>query len=213
MQQLLLPLFPLSVVLFPRTPLPLHIFEDRYKEMIGEAIEAKTEFGIVLLQDQSLAGIGCTAVVERVLERYPDGQLDILTGGRRRFRIESLNEERAFLRGEVEFFDDEEPPAAGGIPGDLKARVLEDFREIEKLDQNPGSWHPDLADAQISFQLGHAVPDLDFRQVLLNSRSEVERMRRLAEFLPSFAAREKMVQHVRAVAPKNGHGHRSVDSE
>ena len=57
MQQLLLPLFPLNLVLFPRTPQPLHIFEDRYKEMIGEALAGKSEFGIVLAQDNKIAGI------------------------------------------------------------------------------------------------------------------------------------------------------------
>src|SRR5262249_19480674 len=104
---LLLPLFPLQVVLFPGAALPLHIFEDRYKEMIGEALRDKSEFGILLASSNGLASVGCTATIDRVLHEFPDGRLDILTRGRRRFELLLVNEERNFLRGSVEFFDDE----------------------------------------------------------------------------------------------------------
>ena len=114
----LLPLFPLRVVVFPRTPLPLHIFEERYKELIGEAIQGATEFGIVLAKDDGIVNAGCTVIVEKVVKNYADGRMDILTRGVRRFEIVGLNEDKSYLRGEVEFFDDDEPgPAAGGSPG------------------------------------------------------------------------------------------------
>ena len=109
MQDGLLPLFPLQVVLLPGSQLPLHIFEDRYKEMIGEVLRDKLEFGVVLANEKGIVNTGCTATVDRVLREYPDGRLDILTRGRRRFEILLLNEERSFLRGAVEFFDDDEP--------------------------------------------------------------------------------------------------------
>ena len=73
MQQVLIPLFPLQSVLFPRTPLPLHIFEARYREMIGEAIIDKTEFGVVLAGSQGIANLGCSAIITRVVERHEDG--------------------------------------------------------------------------------------------------------------------------------------------
>jgi Lon protease-like protein len=60
----LIPLFPLQVVVFPRTPLPLHIFEERYKEMIGEAIRDESEFGVVLAKNEGIVNAGCTVVVE-----------------------------------------------------------------------------------------------------------------------------------------------------
>ena len=63
MQEGWLPLFPLEVVLFPRTALPLHIFEERYKEMIGEAIAARSEFGVVLTREKGIVNVGCTATV------------------------------------------------------------------------------------------------------------------------------------------------------
>src|SRR6185436_18976315 len=106
MHEELLPLFPLSLVLFPRTPLPLHIFEERYKIMIGEAIRDSSEFGIILNKDTEILPTGCTATVESVTKRYPDGQLDIVTRGRRRFRIQNVDDGKEYLRANVEYFDD-----------------------------------------------------------------------------------------------------------
>jgi Lon protease-like protein len=100
----LLPLFPLPLVLLPATAVPLHIFEDRYKQMMGELGRSGGEFGMVLAKDGGIVSIGCTAVVERVLKRYPDGRMDIVVVGRRRFRIESLNEDKPYLQAEFELF-------------------------------------------------------------------------------------------------------------
>ena len=95
----LLPLFPLQVVVFPRTPLPLHIFEERYKEMVGEAIRAQTEFGVVLSKDDGIVNAGCTVRVEEVTKQYDDGRMDVLTRGCRRFEVVGLNEEKAYFDG------------------------------------------------------------------------------------------------------------------
>src|SRR5262245_51929210 len=85
--ELLLPLFPLDVVLYPGQPLPLHIFEDRYKEMIGECLDSKSEFGVVRLKDNAIPNVGCTATITNVVKRYDDGRLDIETTGLRRFEV------------------------------------------------------------------------------------------------------------------------------
>src|SRR4029077_1980579 len=127
MQDGLLPLFPLQVVLLPGTALPLHIFEDRYKEMIGEVLRDKLEFGVVLASEKGIVNTGCTATVDRVLREYPDGRLDILTRGRRRFEVLLLNDERSFLRGAVEFFDDDDPQPTeetGQSSADLLRNVI-----------------------------------------------------------------------------------------
>ena len=79
MQETLLPLFPLEAVLLPSNILPLHIFEERYKEMIGEAIRNKTEFGVVQAGEKGILNLGCTAIVEKVVTEYPDGRMDILS--------------------------------------------------------------------------------------------------------------------------------------
>jgi len=121
----LVPLFPLQVVVFPRTDLALHIYEDRYKAMVGEAVRDGSEFGVVLAQQDGIVNIGCTVVVERVVHTYPDGRLDILTRGRRRFEIVALNEEKSYLQGEPAFFDDDD---LSPVPPDLRERCLAEAR-------------------------------------------------------------------------------------
>ena len=76
-----IPLFPLGLVLLPQMPLPLHIFEERYKLMIGECLEKNEEFGIVYFNGTDIQAIGCTASIHKVVKRYNDGRLDILTRG------------------------------------------------------------------------------------------------------------------------------------
>ena len=201
MQQDLLPLFPLQVVLFPRTTLPLHIFEDRYKEMIAEVLRGKSEFGVVLSGEKGIVNTGCTASVERVVKKYADGRLDLLTLGRRRFEIMMLNDEKSYLRGVVDFFDDDESEP---IPPDVRKRVMEAYNEIRDLEPAEAP-DPQMADPQLSFQLAQLVPDLDFRQLMLATRSEADRMRRLAEFFPSYSSRRRQTQHARTVASQNGH--------
>jgi Lon protease-like protein len=202
MQQELLPLFPLQVVLFPRTALPLHIFEERYKQMIEEVLRGKSEFGVVLAGEKGIVNTGCTATVEKVLKKYPDGRMDLETLGRRRFEIIMLNDERPYLRGAVEFFDDEESEP---IAPEVRNRVLEAYREVRALESAEHLQDPELTDPQLSFQLAQVVPDADFRQVMLATRSEADRMRRLAEFFPSYSLRRRQIQHARVVAPTNGH--------
>ena len=197
-----MPLFPLQVVLFPRTELPLHIFEERYKQMVADVLKGKPEFGVVLAGEKGIVNTGCTATIEKVVKKYPDGRLDLITMGRRRFEIILLNDEKSYLRGAVEFFDDE---AAEPIPPDVRKRVMEAYNDIRSLPSVRSVEDPELSDPQLSFQLAQVVPDVDFRQVLLSIRSEADRMRRLAEFFPTYSTRQRHIQHVRAVAPTNGH--------
>ena len=104
----LLPLFPLDLVLLPGSPLPLHIFEPRYKEMISECLEQKKPFGIVRASDEGVADIGCTAEILSVTKKYDDGRMDILARGVDRFEVLEVNEERAFLRAEISLVQDED---------------------------------------------------------------------------------------------------------
>src|SRR5216684_8003841 len=100
----LLPLFPLDLVLLPGVPLPLHIFEPRYKEMIKECLDQKTVFGIIRSKeekDEGFATIGCTAEILNVLKTYPDGRVNILAEGLKRFEVLQINQERAFLQADV----------------------------------------------------------------------------------------------------------------
>ncbi len=202
-----LPLFPLQVVLLPDAELPLHIFEDRYKEMIAEVLRDKIEFGVVLANERGIVNTGCTATVERVLREYPDGRLDILTLGRRRFEIERVNEERAFLRGEVDYFDDDVDNDDETLPEDeSRARAIAGYNELRALSADSPLPSSETFDPQLSFRLARPIQDLGLRQALLTARSEAERLRQLAEFLPAFLIRQRRIERVKQVAPRNGHG-------
>jgi len=113
MDKLLLPLFPLEAVLLPEEPLPLHIFEERYKDMIGECLKAKeegaeqTDFGVVLIKGDEMCSVGCSARIVNITRKYADGRMDIFTVGVRRFEVLYTNRDRSVLRGGAEFFDDD----------------------------------------------------------------------------------------------------------
>jgi Lon protease-like protein len=203
MQPGLLPLFPLQVVLLPGGELPLHIFEERYKEMMGEVIRDHLEFGVVLANEKGIVNTGCSATVDRVLRHYPDGRLDILTRGRRRFEIVRLNDERSFLRGSVDFFDDDDSDPA---PPDVQQRAIDGYNELQALDSGQPLESRDEGHSQLSFRLGEPVPDLSFRQVLLTTRSEAGRLRQIADFLPAYLTRQRRIQRLKDVVPRNGHG-------
>lgn len=203
MAQQLLPLFPLSVVLLPAMPLPLHIFEERYKEMMGEVIATETEFGVVLAKDEGIVNIGCTASVINVLRKYPDGRLDLLAAGQRRFRIEGLDEEKSYLRATVEFFDDED---VSDVPTDLKAKAGAAFRKLADIERPDSEEESDVEKAaRLSFYMARFISDLDKRQTVLSLRSEVERLQYLVKIVPQYIAQQQHIAFAKRVTPQNGH--------
>src|SRR3954449_10991972 len=110
------PLFPLGIVALPHELVPLHIFEPRYRTMIGECLENGTEFGIVWAADDGQRPIGCAMEIAEVLERMEDGRLNILTRGTRPFRIVDERDDLPYPAGTVEFLDDKKEPAARDPP-------------------------------------------------------------------------------------------------
>ena len=204
MQASLLPLFPLPVVVFPRTQLPLHIFEDRYKEMVGEAIEAHSEFGIVLAKDDGILNVGCTVVVERMLKHYPDGRMDIVTTGVRRFELVLLNQDKSYLRGEVQYFDDD--VETDPIPAATRDKALELYRQWLDLGEAKPFGEVLLGDPQLSFQLAQAIPDPDFLQGLLRDRSEASRLKQVMDFMSSYIPKQQLAAHMKKLSRTNGHG-------
>jgi ATP-dependent Lon protease len=199
-----LPLFPLQVVLLPNGELPLHIFEERYREMIQEALIAKSEFGVVLANEKGILNTGCTARIDRVMREYPDGRMDILTKGHRRFEIVALNEDRVFLRGEVSYFDDEVP--AEPAPVETIQQAIEGYNALRALESSTPLALSDAGNPQLSFKLAQPISDLSMRQALLVARSEADRIRQLAAYLPSYVNKQRRISHVKQVAPRNGHG-------
>jgi Lon protease-like protein len=197
---LLLPLFPLPVVLFPRAPLPLHIFEERYRLMVGAAVRDHSEFGVVLIDDGKVSTAGCTAIVENVVKRYQDGRFDVTTTGRRRYRTLSLNQSKPYLQAAVEFFDDQDDSPPDAIQLERVARLGRRVCDILHSD-----W-PDLeGETQPSFVIANHLPlDLDFKQQLLVKRSENERLEALADTIDELAQRLARIRDTQRVARTNG---------
>jgi uncharacterized protein len=102
-----LPLFPLSTVLYPGLPIPLHVFEERYREMFGRVLDGDHRFGVVaIVHGHEVGGsavyhpVGCIAEV-RDVRRYPDGRLDVVARGERRFRIDGVAQAAPYIVAEV----------------------------------------------------------------------------------------------------------------
>ncbi len=197
----LLPLFPLDVVLLPGTPLPLHIFEPRYKEMIGECLANNAPFGVVRALEEGVAEIGCTAEIVTVTKEYPDGRMDLVAEGRKRFEVLALNQDRSFLQAEVLLVPDE--PAVSSA--DDKARAIQVHLEILSL----AGAVQDLSAADqnaLSFYLAGSLPlDLDFKQKLLGMRSESERLQSVAAYLEGILPNLRRASRARQKAGGNGH--------
>ncbi|MGP0018872.1 MAG: LON peptidase substrate-binding domain-containing protein [Candidatus Sulfotelmatobacter sp.] len=197
----LLPLFPLDLVLLPGTPLPLHIFEPRYKEMIGECLANHAPFGVVRALEEGFADVGCTAEIITVTKEYPDGRMDLVAEGRKRFEVLELNRERSFLQADVLLVPDE----AGAASADDKARAIQAHLEILSLAgavQDLSAADPDT----LSFYLAGSLPlDLDFKQKLLAMRSESQRIEAVAVYLESVIPNLRRAARAREKAGGNGH--------
>lgn len=199
----LLPLFPLEVVLLPGNPLPLHIFEPRYKEMIAECREQNTPFGVVRALDQGIAETGCTAEIITITKEYSDGRLDLIAQGRDRFEVLELNQERSFLRADVLLVPDE-PGAATPGDRDLAVARHQEILALAGAEQDISSADEDM----LSFHLAGSLPlDLDFKQKLLVIRSEGERIRAVAAYFDSILPNLQRAARARGKAGGNGHAH------
>lgn len=209
MDSQLLPIFPLSLVLLPGMPLPLHVFEDRYKEMMADVLPENLEFGIVLAKDEGIVNIGCTATVQKVVRRYEDGRLDVLASGQRRFEIDALNEDKPYLRAEVEFFDDE---VEEDVPRDLKEKALLVFGQLRGDEEASPSFQALAKNPRLSFQIARLVKDFDERQTVLTLRSESERLEHLVKVVPGYIAQQEKIALAKRVAPLNGHAKHVVTS-
>ena len=159
MEDLLLPLFPLEIVVLPEEPLPLHIFEERYKQMINDCLRAKAEnfgqqeFGVVLAKKEEMETVGCTTRIINVTRKYADGRMDIFTVGGRRFEVLVSNPNDTatpYLRAGVEYFDDERRSRHAGSGGrGIRHRALSE--DHAKVAQVLGNAHPSAQTLPASF--------------------------------------------------------------
>ncbi|MHB1020889.1 MAG: LON peptidase substrate-binding domain-containing protein [Acidobacteriaceae bacterium] len=198
-----IPLFPLDLVLFPGAALPLHIFEERYKQMVGECLQQKGAFGVVRARRDGLAVIGCTADITTVLNRYDDGRLDILCKGCERFEIELLDDSRDFLQAEVDFIADDGPKSTR----EQREQCAAMHFEMLHLSGSDGQDFPRLdLDTSISLTLASTIPsDPDFKQDLLSMRSDAQRSQRLLEFYEAVLPKLRLGAMAQKISSRNGH--------
>jgi Lon protease-like protein len=197
------PLFPLGLVALPSELVPLHIFEERYKTMMARCLEEESEFGIVWLADDGLREVGCACEIAEVLERMPDGRLNLVARGTRAFRIEARQEELAYPAGTVEFLEDrvEEPDAdaadeAHAAYADLVSQATDREPDAEEIG---GMTAYEMA-ATVEF-------GLDAKQGLLDLRSETARMRLVTRLFRAAIKRLDFIDRAQARARSNGKVH------
>ena len=204
---LLIPLFPLEVVLFPGASLPLHIFEPRYRKLISDCINNRTEFGVILMRGEEMSEVGCTARIKEVVKRYDDGRFDIVTEGSRRFEIISENSEEEVLRAEVSFFDDEEAEDPNEVSR-LTEVVKSIYAKIVLAVAKPNT-NLTLVEAKaprLAFSIAdHLGLPLEVCQDLLGMRSETKRLLELERYLEELLPKIERLQEAKGKVGGNGH--------
>ncbi len=207
----LLPMFALELVLLPEELLPLHIFEERYKLMIGECLAAKSrqgagqEFGLIQAKGDQIYPVGCAARIVNVTRRYPDGRMDILTLGGRRFEVRYTDSEEPYLRCGVSFFEDE---LGADVAGESDAaRAIDIFRRLLRRLRNSAEMpvHFPLPYRYLSFRMAASLPlDLDFKQRLLSARDESQRLGQMADLMEFLLSKLDQADEAQKKAGGNG---------
>jgi Lon protease-like protein len=199
-----LPIFELPVVLLPGERLPLHIFEDRYKRMIGRSLDEGEPFGIVFRDDDGARAIGCTARVDEVLDRFDDGRLNVLVSGESPFRVLDRFESPDFPAGEVQLIEE---GAGDAQDEDAAGRAREAFAELAERAVGERPDDSELATAD-SYALAARVelPD-DTKQRLLELRDEDERFRLLGRALKAVEEALERSERIAEHARSNGKVH------
>jgi Lon protease-like protein len=194
------PLFPLGIVALPHEIVPLHIFEERYRTMIGECLERGSEFGIVWAADDGLRPIGCAVEIAEVLERMEDGRMNILTRGTRPFRIVDERHDLAYPAGTVEFLTDKSEradaktqSAAHEAYGALVTHATDRTPEAGELE------------AMSAYQMAATVDfGLEAKQGLLDLRSENARLRLVTRLFRAAMKRLDFIERAQERARSNG---------
>ena len=197
------PLFPLGLVALPTELVPLHVFEERYKTMIGRCIDERSEFGIVWMADDGLRPIGCACEIAEIVERMDDGRINLIARGTRPFRIETRQDELPYPAGTVEFLEDR-PEEEDEEVAEAAHSAYSDLVE-EATDRTPD--REEIA-AMTAYQMAATVEfGLDAKQGLLDLRSEAARLRLVTRLFRAAIKRLDFVNRAQARARSNGKVH------
>jgi ATP-dependent Lon protease len=218
-----LPIFPLALVLFPGVPLPLHIFEPRYRQMLIDVRAGNSLFGVSYFDAStsekevpSAGHVGCVAEVTET-QPMPDGRSNILTVGIIRYQIEEFQErDEPYLLARVSYFEDEEEDA--GVLSESARDVAETITRIARAVRTINDERanlPDISDTEpqrLSFLVAAAMEvDTDVKQNLLELRSTSERLQRLREMLRRAVSSYEERARIHELAKGNGHSGRKID--
>ena len=201
-----IPLFPLGLVLLPQMPLPLHIFEERYKLMIGECLKENKQFGIVYFNGADIQTAGCTASILKVMKRYEDGRLDILTRGVNRFIIKDMSDRKPYLEARVTFFDDdiEENTDVCQELADSGMALLKNFAASSEVQDGYG-FTESMDFKSVSFLIaGCEGFSYEEKQRFLEMSSTYERLKKSIESLARITERMKITSEIRKIIGGNG---------
>jgi Lon protease-like protein len=205
MPEELLPLFPLHVVLFPHSTLALHIFEERYKQLINECLNEGKEFGINLTRENDVAKVGCTAAVSMLLKRYDDGKMDILVHGGRRYALSRLVTSSALYSvGRVEYLQlmDEL------VDAQLAVETVHLHNQLVHIVYRDNAYELayDAANPLLSFKVAQkAGLELAQRQALLELDSENERLELLHAYFTEVIPKLERFGEVERVIKGDGY--------
>jgi Lon protease-like protein len=197
------PLFPLGLVALPTELVPLHIFEERYKTMIGRCLEEESEFGIVWMAEDGLRPIGCACEIAEVLERMEDGRINLIARGTRPFRIEARQDELPYPAGTVEFLEDRSEERDEDLAEEAHNAYADLVRQA--TDRTPDM---DEIGEMSAYQMAATVEfGLDAKQGLLDLRSEASRLRLVTRLFRAAIKRLDFVERAQARARSNGKVH------
>jgi ATP-dependent Lon protease len=197
-----LPLFPLNLVLYPGEHLPLHIFEDRYKDLTRYCLDHDVSFGIVRADDGTVADVGTTARIQEIVTRYDDGRMDIAVEGEERFRLLEVHDEKSYYTADVTLLDEDDSQ----VDLDLKERVI--TQHMKLLELAGRTVRPDLYEdvEYLSYVLAqNAALEASQKQELLEIDSENDRIRYLIHHFESLIPRVEEKEDVHRRIRSNGH--------
>ncbi len=213
--EITIPLFPLGLVLMPKSPLPLHIFEERYKVMISECLHEDKEFGVVYFNGSEICNIGCTARILKVLKRYDDGRMDILTRGDKRFMIDEIYDEKLYLQARVQYFDD----LIESVNDELRTLALKGLSLLEQLNDlihtKDDFRKEDINDLQnISFLIaGSEGFTYEEKQKFLEMTSTHQRLKKAVASLENIIKRLKLTAKIKKIIDGNGQVSESIQDQ
>jgi len=197
-----LPLFPLDLVFYPDERLPLHIFEQRYKDLTRYCLDHDAAFGIVRTEGDDFAAVGTTARIHEVVNRYEDGRLDIVVHGEQRFRLQEVYDEKSYYTADATIVEDEDDTADPS----LRERVI--TQHMKLLELAGRTVRPDLYDGveSLSFTLAqNAALDDDQKQELLERTSESDRIQFLVAHFETLIPRLERESDAKRRIRSNGH--------